>query len=232
MPGAAPDHCERRAPGVRDALSAALSLVFPTWCAGCDLPDVGLCPHCRAELQPRVTVRTIGALRVCAGLTFDGVAARALRACKEEGRTGLARALAPALAAAADAAFAAVGVDAAGAVVVPVPTSPAAMRRRGYRVAELLAIRAGLHPRRLVRTTGDAADQRALGVAEREGNVANTMFARGAAGHAVLIVDDVVTTGATLREAARALTDAGATVIGAATVASTARRSFVTATGR
>ncbi|MFT4052226.1 MAG: phosphoribosyltransferase family protein [Microbacterium sp.] len=214
---------------VRDAFAGALGLVFPAWCAGCDAPDATLCPACRAELRPSVEVRAVGGLEVFSGLVFAGVAARALRACKEDGRTRLARALAPALAAAADCAVAAAGPApaAAGAtevLVVPVPTSPAAMRRRGYRVSELIARRAGLRPRRLLATAGHAADQRGLGIAARDRNVAGGMRARGVDGRSVLIVDDVVTTGATLREAARALRAAGADVIGAATAASTPLR--------
>lgn len=212
------------------AFSGALSLVLPTWCAGCDAPDAGLCPACRALLRPDVTARTIHDLVVRSALPFAGVPARALRACKEEGRTGLARALAPALAAAVSAtlAHAAPGPVA----VVPVPTSAAAMRRRGFRVVELIAARGRLHPQRLLYTAGSALDQRGLGRAERARNVEGTMRARGVDGRRVLIVDDVVTTGATLREAERALTAAGATVVGAATVASTPRMRFVTPTDR
>lgn len=221
---------QTRAAGIRAALSGALSVVLPTWCAGCDGPDTALCEGCRGDLAPDVRVRRLDGLTVWSGLPFEGVPARVLRACKEDGRTSVATALAPALAAAAASALA----DApAGLVrVVPVPTSPAAMRRRGYRVAELLARRAGLHPRRLLTTGGAAADQRGLGRSEREGNVAGSMRAHGIAGCRVLVVDDVVTTGATLREAARALADAGAHVIGAATVAATPRRGFVTVTHR
>jgi predicted amidophosphoribosyltransferase len=150
------------------------------------------------------------------------VAARVLRALKEDGRTGLARALAPALAAAVAA------LDAPGAVVVPVPSSRAALRRRGYRVAELLARRAELAPVRALRSVRTVADQRGLGRAQRRENVAGSLRAvRGnvLTGRDVVIVDDVVTTGATLAEAARALRAAGARVVGAATVAATPRRS-------
>ncbi len=83
--------------------------------------------------------------------------------------------------------------------------------------------RAGLHPHTSMQTAGRAADQRGLGREDRARNTAGSLRARGVAGCAVLIVDDVVTSGATLCEAERALRAAGAVVIGAATVASTPR---------
>lgn len=226
-------------PGLRTALAEALSLVFPTWCAGCDLPGVPLCEDCAAALGPDPRMRRLpDGLPVYSALAFDGVAARVIRALKEEGRTALAGPLGTALGAAvdaaavlaapADAARAAAGV-AGGLHVVPVPTSRAALRRRGYRVAELVAARAGLVPERLLRAASPAADQRGLGRAERARNVADTMRSRGAAGRRILLVDDVVTTGATLTEAARALRADGAEVIAAATIAATARHGIVTA---
>lgn len=114
-------------------------------------------------------------------------------------------------------------VEVGEAVVVPVPSSPAAMRRRGYPIAELLARRGGLRPVRLLASVGTPADQRGLGRGDRERNVVGTLHARGVAGLRVVVVDDVVTTGATLREAARALEASGAVVLGAATVATTLR---------
>ncbi|WP_245570405.1 ComF family protein [Microbacterium luticocti] len=231
---------------VRAALAEALALVFPVACAGCGALDVSLCETCRGMLQPAVTTRTFDGLEVRSGLVFDGVCARVLRAIKQEGRTGLSRALAPALASAAsrwqgaDAAAGWRSGDADGwrggvaraslserVVAVPVPTTRAAMRRRGYRVAELLARRAGLSPVRALRSVRAVADQRALARDERVANVAHSMAAVGTAairGRPVIIVDDVTTTGATLREAARALRAAGVEVVGAATVAATPRR--------
>jgi len=65
-------------------------------------------------------------------------------------------------------------------------------------------------------------DQAALPAAERASNLEGSMAAsRSVMGRDVLLVDDVVTTGSTLREAARALRTAGATVLGAATIATT-----------
>ncbi|WP_455133346.1 ComF family protein [Microbacterium aurum] len=218
---------------VRGALSGALSLLLPVWCAGCDAPDVVLCGECRRTLAAEAAApgppRTLhGGLRVHAAVEFSGVAARAIRAFKEEGRTGLARPLGEALAVAAAGAMAAAS-DVDDLVVVPMPSSRAAFRRRGHHVAELLARRAGLPAARMLRVHAPTADQRLLGRTERAANVSGSMRARGAAGAAVIVVDDVVTTGATLVEAARALRAGGARVLGAATVASTTRTGLLPA---
>lgn len=206
---------------VRSALADALALVLPVSCAGCDAPDTGLCPACRAAVAPlpgRAVRRVLDdGLVVHSALVFDGVAARAIRALKEDGRTGLARPLGATLAALLD------GLVPVGAVVVAVPSSPAALRRRGFAPVELLVRRAGRHPRRLLRGARRADDQRALGRAERRRNVDGAFVARTGEGLDVVLVDDVVTTGATLAEAARALRAAGARVVCAVTVAATPR---------
>lgn len=204
----------------REALADALALVLPTWCAGCDEPDVVLCDECRRLLAPDVRRHDTEGLAVWSGLVFEDVSARILRAIKEEGRTALARALAPALRAAVDAV-----ADTGGSVeAVPVPTSRAAYRRRGFRVVELVARRAGVPISPLLRPARVTADQRGLTRDERRRNVTGSLRARDAAGRRILLLDDVVTTGATLAEAARALRAAGADVVGAAVVAATPRR--------
>jgi predicted amidophosphoribosyltransferase len=206
---------------VRHALSEALALVLPIACAGCDEPDVALCELCAAELEPRVTR---AAPDVWSGLPFEAVPARVIRALKEEGRTGLARSLAPALRVAVAAAEAAAsGPGESDVVVVPIPTSRAAYRRRGYRVVELVARRAGLRCARLLVTARASADQRGLDRGARRRNVAQSLMARDAAGLRAIVIDDVVTTGATLEEAFRALRAGGAEVLGAATIAATPR---------
>jgi ComF family protein len=208
---------------IRRALADALALVLPVDCAGCGEPDVALCDDCSARLAPAVAHRTLDSGEtVYSGLRFEAEPARVIRALKADGRTGLARDLAPALAAAVSAAASATPerIDA----VVPIPTSRAAMRRRGYRVVELVARRARLPTRRLLAAAHPVADQRGLGREDRRANVAGTMRAREAAGLRVLVVDDVLTTGATLDEAVRALRAGGAEVAGCAVIAATPRR--------
>lgn len=212
---------------VRGALEEALALVLPVVCAGCDAPDTPLCELCAASLRPVLTHRT-GMVPIWSGLVFDAVPARVMRALKEAGRTGLARPLAPALRAAVEAAMVGQVAGDPPVVVVPLPTSRGAYRRRGYRVVELLARRAGLPFVRALAVSRATADQRGLGRAARAANVALSLYVPArlvvqVKGVRVVVIDDVVTTGATLNDAVRALTDAGAEVIGAATVAGTLR---------
>ncbi|MFT4228957.1 MAG: phosphoribosyltransferase family protein [Microbacterium sp.] len=206
---------------MREALADALSLAFPVDCAGCGEAGRVLCAACRVALEPAPLHRVLDdGTPVWSGLAYDGVAAAALRALKEQGSTSLARDLVPALRMALQAAAA----GESGLFVVPVPTSRAAMRRRGYRVTELLVRRTGLVPLPLLVPARSTVDQRMLGRAGRGANVEGSLRSRPARGLRVVIADDVVTTGATVREAARALSAAGAHVVGAATVAATALR--------
>lgn len=211
---------------VREACADALALVLPVSCAGCDEPDVVLCERCALALVPdprrHVVEAPGGDVVVWSGLVFEGVAARVLRAIKEDGRTGLVAALTPALVAALARA------GAPGAVTVPMPTSRAAYRRRGFRLPELLIRRAGWRGRRLLRPARQTADQRGLDRDARRRNVAHSLVSADAGGLRVIVVDDVVTTGASLAEAVRALRVAGADVVAAVTVAATPRRSGTT----
>lgn len=212
-----------------DLLTELGGFLLGASCAGCDLPGALLCAACRSSLVPLpVDVTTPSSLVVRAALSFDGVAARCIRRLKGEGETLLARPLGEALAAVLSAAIDAAG-GSGGVLVVPVPTTRAAFRRRGYRVPDLLIRRAGARETRLLRITRSRADQRGLGIAERAQNVHGAMRARRAgSGERVVLVDDVVTTGATFDEAMRALTAAGYEVISAVALAATPSRRGLT----
>ncbi|MFJ4037688.1 ComF family protein [Microbacterium sp. NPDC090007] len=206
-----------------DSLSDALTFWLPLSCAGCGSADVSLCEGCRAALAADVRRHAIGrGTMVTAALAFDGVAARTIRALKEEGRTAVARDLGPALAAAI-----AVAVHRAGhggpVRIVTVPSTRSAFRRRGYRPVDLLVRASGLRPERVLRLARTPRDQRGLGRAERRANVDGTLVSRPLAGGVVVVVDDVVTTGATLGEADRALRAAGADHVVAVALAYTPR---------
>lgn len=198
----------------------ALAFLLAANCPGCDQPGTLLCLRCRKQLEPRPRhLTTPQGLEVLAAVTFEGVPARSIRRLKEDGATMLARPLGRAV---ADI----LGDAAHGAVIAPVPTSRASFRRRGYRVPDLLIRRAGFEPRRTLRAVRRTADQRGLGRDARARNVEGSMRAHAAprGRDRVVIFDDVVTTGATLDEAARALRAAGWHPVGAVALAATARR--------
>jgi len=200
------------------ALHDALAFWLPIACAGCGLLDVQLCSGCRAALVAAPHHRrTEAGLAVTSAMEFSGVRARVLRALKEEGRTSLARALAPAL----GSVLAEGGRS--GAVMTTVPSSRAAYRRRGYRPVDLLARRSGWTPVPLLRPVRTPRDQRGLNRAARKSNVGGVFVSRPVHGRDVILVDDVVTTGATLDDAARALRAAGAGRVVAVTLAHTPR---------
>jgi ComF family protein len=204
---------------VTSALLDALAVLSPVDCAGCGTADRSLCDECRAALVPAVTPRTLAdGSTVYTGLRYEGVVRRTLLALKESGRTDVARPL--------GLSFAAVLTRVAqpGAEFLAVPTSRAAWRRRGYDPVVLLCKRSGFEQVKILRRTRVTASQKTLGSEDRVLNLQDSMIARSSLrGRRFILIDDVVTTGSTLSEAARAVADAGGEVVGRAALAFTPR---------
>lgn len=215
-------------------LTDLLDLVLPRVCAGCAQPGQGLCPGCRVLLagSPLGLVRPqpcpAGLPPLAAAHRYAGPVQRLLLAHKENGRLQLTGPLGSALATA-------VLVHGLRTVTLcPVPSSPKAVRARGHDHAMRLTraaartLRAGgldVDVARLLTPARSVADQSGLSTAGRAANLRGALRGTGAPRGGVVVVDDVVTTGATLAEATRALSAAGHRVVGAAVVAATARRS-------
>jgi predicted amidophosphoribosyltransferase len=236
--------------GARTAhlLHALWLLVLPVECAGCGRPDTALCPACRRALAgPAVEVAAPAVpVPVHACAPYAGSVPRTVVAWKDRGRLDLTRRLAAALAAAVEASL---DVDGAGGgrtgrgrgpvLLVPVPSAARATRHRGSDVVALLAAVASRRLRargrpvraaRLLRQRRRVNDQAGLGARGRAANVAGAFAVRRLllrgfpAGAAIVVVDDVVTTGASAAEAARALRQNGAVVLGVAAIAWTPLR--------
>jgi ComF family protein len=198
-------------------------LVLPVDCAGCGAAGPAVCPDCRLRLRPDVALREIRGMPVLSGLAYRGVVQPVIVAFKNEGRTGLAPPLATALRAAVAAAVEPVTGD--DLLLVPMARTRRSAVERGYDPVRLLLRRARLPHTDALRLVRRPQDQLRLGREERFTNLEGGMAARiPLAGRRVLLVDDVVTTGATLAEAARAVHAAGGAVLGAATVATTSLR--------
>jgi predicted amidophosphoribosyltransferase len=183
-------------------------------------------------------------LPVTAGGPYRRELSQAVLAFKNHGRTELAPVLAVALAAALDAAAERAGRP-TGAVLVQVPARGISRRRRGYDPLQLLLSRlerqgllpAGLQLLPVVRPVGPGkrlmrwpsrwpspGGQKSLGRTARQRNVAGSMavpprYVPLIAGRGCLLVDDVLTTGSTMAELARALRAAGGVPLGGAVLA-------------
>lgn len=214
---------------LRDAVLDAIAVALPVTCAGCGADDRGLCDRCRSQLQPHPFVRELDdGTPVWAALTYDAVVRRVILALKEQGRTDVVSAFAPA--------FSSVVAQAISVpttlrqsrteveLLVP-PVSRASFRRRGYDPVRLIARAAGLpRPASVLLNLHERASQKSLDRHQRSINLARSMASpRSLTGRRFLVLDDVVTTGATLSEVIRSLREGGAEVVGAAVLAATPR---------
>ena len=220
-------------------VAALADLVLPVDCAGCGAHGAVLCTACAAALavppRPVEPVPCPAGFPPCRAVGNYAEPVRSvLLAYKERGLRVLAPALGGALARAVDTA-----APPGPVLLVPIPSPAAAVRARGGDHMARLAASAATALRRTGRWVrvgqvlaahGGRPDSVGLDAASRRANRVGAFRVRspaalhGGAGPSVVIVDDVVTTGATLAEAAHVLRSAGAGALHAAVVAATVRR--------
>jgi ComF family protein len=199
----------------------AMAIVAPPRCAACDARVrllAAFCPPCGSTAE-----RAVPDGVTTAAFVYGGSVARAVTRMKYENRPDLARPLADLLWRALES----TAPSLRESIVVPVPLHPNRLAERGFnqsalvgrRVARRLGARFG--PLALARTRG-TMQQATLDREARVANVAGAFVVRERArvhGRAVLLVDDVQTTGATLDACAKALLDSGASCVVRAVVA-------------
>lgn len=193
-----------------------LDLLATPACDGCGNPGRRWCGNC-ARIAPLPARIDVG-LPVLALLTFEGPVRRSIIDWKERGNREAGERLARWLAQGLELAM----VDIGSAVVVPVPPSRTARRRRGG--DPLLALTRQAAAGRIpvlpwLASSRDRVDQAGLDRRQRERNLAGSLRWIGATDKTIILVDDVVTTGATLRECARAARAGGASRVSAVVIA-------------
>ena len=175
-------------------------------CPGCAMPVTAgaLCGHCLQD-PPLVS----GAF--CA-FRYDWPVRELLLRFKTGGDLAAGRVLAELMARRIDALQAAPSRE---WTLVPVPLAPRRIGERGFnqaeRIARVLGGRLGLPVEpRLARRVRSSPDQKSLSAAQRRRNLAQAFSASPCHGRRLILVDDILTTGATTRALAQSLLDAGA----------------------
>ncbi len=204
-------------------------ILFPIRCVGCSKKDILLCVDCikKAKNSKDESLLRRPLNRVLSyGLYENEYLRKAIMKFKYNGAYGLSNPFAHMLYEIVKPHLSSIGPD---ALIVPIPISRDRMRSRGYNqaklLAESLALKIGCKSSdNLLVKSRSTTSQTSLSHEERLKNVINSFSVNSpelAHGKKIILVDDVMTTGATLSEAAHALKNAGAKEITGLVVART-----------
>jgi predicted amidophosphoribosyltransferase len=210
-------------------LSTMLDLVLPRECGGCGAPSTTWCDTCAAALKVHTDEPHLATPRIDPGVPvfalgrYAGPRRAAIVALKEHGRRDLVAPLARALALGIHQ-LVSWGILDTPLTVVRAPTRASAARRRGGDPVTSVAVQATRnHPEIVVvpalRTRAMVRDSVGLTTGDRERNLSGRIKLRRTVTGDILLVDDIVTTGATAREAVRTLAKTGAKVTAVLTLA-------------
>jgi hypothetical protein len=199
------------------AFTELSQLIFPGRCFGCRVLGPSICSACRSDWHPHYYKTKFDTLTVHSALLYTPTASKIILAAKESGLKGADELL----------------IDAITHVLskvipnntlyrlVPVPSSKPSQRRRGRSfVVDLvsqISQRTGIPMIDCLQLSRRVQDQSGLHRDERAINLAGAFSLTSQARGELILVDDVVTTGATLREAARAVNSQGFQAVGSVT---------------
>ena len=211
----------------RRPFDAVMMALFPYSCGGCNQPlssrpQYLLCPLCAAAIADNPDTETISlpANGKCyAPYLYGGPLENMIWAAKFRGRSELNWGLAHLILAAPNGSNIIKGVD----LIAPIPLSPIRHFQRGYNQSEEIALVLSKHSQIPMHRGWRRSHRQSQHKLRRDERLINLVGAfqrpQGIENKRVLLIDDVVTTGATLQEAAKALLQAGAASVDAIAVA-------------
>jgi len=204
-------------------------LLFPTRCFGCRELGYSICSECRQQWNPHRYQSRVTNLAVYSAITYSPIAKNILLAAKEQGVKSADQLVRNAVSVSIHELF----KKYPSCALVPIPSSASSNRRRGRDFINEIAISVardlGVAVLPLLEHQRKIRDQSKLNVSNRHQNLAMALsikpqFRGNYSGEKVVILDDLVTTGATIGEANRALTRGGFKVQAAATACVALRR--------
>lgn len=191
-------------------------MIFPPRCLGCGVLNEGLCRLCSIIWILRSHRAVVGRTPIFSSLRYNSSVSRILLSAKEDGIAKADELLLLALHSSLLSAIENLGMR---PLLVPIPSSARAIRRRGREFVFDMTVRVGAREnmpvQNLLQHNRRVLDQSQLNGSERFQNLAGAISLKVACGRPreVIIVDDLITTGATLNEAVRALEIGGFRVL-------------------
>lgn len=199
------------------AFTELSQLIFPSRCFGCRVLGPSICSACRSDWHPHYYKTKFDAFTVHSALVYTPTASKIILAAKESSLKGADELIIEAIIHALNKAI----PDTTLFRLVPIPSSKASQRRRGRSfVVDLvsqISQRTGIPMVDCLQLSRKVLDQSGLHRDERATNLAGAFTLRSRVRGELILVDDVVTTGATLREATRAVNSQGFQTVGSVT---------------
>jgi len=194
-------------------------LLFPTRCYGCHAIGLSICSNCRLEWHPHFYTTHVQEIKVHSAIIYTPTASRIILAAKENGLKGADRLIVDAIVHVLDKA----NFDSFNVRLVPIPSSSPNRRRRGRsfipEICQQISAITSIPVIPVLTINRRVQDQSSLSAKARLTNMRGAFslrtntYPRGD----LILIDDVVTTGATVSEAARALNSQGFRVLASVT---------------
>jgi predicted amidophosphoribosyltransferase len=191
------------------ALQEISQLMFPTRCLGCHKLSSIICANCSMEWRKSKYLTQLPALTVHSTILYTPVAAKIILAAKENGAASADNLLIDAIMWQIQN----LQINFNNIRLVPIPSSKRSIRNRGRSfvidIAQQISQQTGIPVLDCLNLTGKTIDQSRLNRKQRLENMKGAISMKAVARGELLLIDDVITTGATLKEAARALNSQG-----------------------